>query len=590
MISMRRILKSVFFAVLFFPVIALGCIDVNLAGNAMLSDYQLYLPKAYDANRSRSYPTIYILGLDKLTDIERIDICKTLDEMDKNVLIEPLITVFVSTDKWLKDDSIGLDLYARDLVVTAINYVDKHYNSRSERDGRLLIGGYVAAAYGLTHPDIFKGVITLNFPSLLDENRRKENLLAHSIAKYVEQPERIPIYIVAGDDKPCSDHENKLQQFHRNQVNYNMQAVQLYQKLHRTNIFQQQFNKYDRVPASPAELRIMNGNGVKKAYLNGIEEGLKYFFAYSGKPVQLEYDVSRYQTKQKGIIEKKTSSIRNSSAFTKTEHISLAYKIYLPYGYDDERNIHYPVLYLLHGSGGNEKSWNKFFAILDAMIERRLIPRLIAVAPITGNSYWIDSNKYGAVESSIIQELIPEVDSHYRTISHRSGRGVIGFSMGGYGALRYTLAYPELFSSAVLLSPAIQHGAPPTTSGAVKRGAFGVPFSLKKWKMLNYPLTLKSYLKQKQRTPIYIITGDDEWNHVSEKTDLPKDASRYNMEMQAVTLYQHLIQSTENDLEQCIHNLVELNIIDGGHDIGVWAKGFELGIEYMFDHGFARPR
>jgi pimeloyl-ACP methyl ester carboxylesterase len=52
-------------------------------------------------------------------------------------------------------------------------------------------------------------------------------------------------------------------------------------------------------------------------------------------------------------------------------------------------------------------------------------------------------------ESIIIQELIPFVDSHFRTIPFRGGRAVEGFSMGGYGAVKFALEYPELFCSAV---------------------------------------------------------------------------------------------------------------------------------------------
>lgn len=83
----------------------------------------------------------------------------------------------------------------------------------------------------------------------------------------------------------------------------------------------------------------------------------------------------------------------------------LSYKVYLPSGYDKRRKEGYPVLYLLHGSNGNENSWDEFWPKLDEMIENKVIDPVIAVVPSTGNSYWVDSKKYGHYESAVIQTL-----------------------------------------------------------------------------------------------------------------------------------------------------------------------------------------
>jgi dienelactone hydrolase len=122
----------------------------------------------------------------------------------------------------------------------------------------------------------------------------------------------------------------------------------------------------------------------------------------------------------------------------------------------------------------------------------------------------------------------------------------VGFSIGGFGALRYALAYPQTFAAATLLSPALQQGQPPATAGAIERGSFGAPYDPERWDELNYPALLEPYAAQEHRVPIFIVTGDDDWNHLSEKEALPADATKYNMEVQAVALYTALHRETSS--------------------------------------------
>jgi pimeloyl-ACP methyl ester carboxylesterase len=245
---------------------------------------------------------------------------------------------------------------------------------------------------------------------------------------------------------------------------------------------------------------------------------------------------------------------------------------------------------LLHGSYGDEKSWDKFWPILDKMIEEKKIKPVMAVAPVTGNSYWVDSLKYGNMESAFINDLIKKIDKDFKTIPDRNGRGLVGYSMGGYGALRYSLVYPHLFGGTSLLSPAIQAFDAPKTSGAVERGSFGDPFDAAIWDSLNYPKALEAYGQQPFKVPIFIMTGDDDWNHISEKEDLPEDAYKYNMEVQAVTSYQFLHRSNVfnrpfEKWEPVPGSPAELRILNGGHGMQVWAAGFEQGLLYMFENG-----
>ena len=152
---------------------------------------------------------------------------------------------------------------------------------------------------------------------------------------------------------------------------------------------------------------------------------------------------------------------------------SLPYKIVLPPGYGlfTAWRTRYPVVYLLHG-------WNSHY---DAWISRTLLAQyaaehqLIIITPEGNNGWYTDSattltDKY---ESYIVQELIPDVDKRLRTIAERRGRAIAGFSMGGYGAVKFGFKHPELFAFVASMSGAFD--AASRTDDASIMQTFGQP-------------------------------------------------------------------------------------------------------------------
>ena len=127
----------------------------------------------------------------------------------------------------------------------------------------------------------------------------------------------------------------------------------------------------------------------------------------------------------------------------------VGYCIYLPPGYDTDTARRYPVIYNLHGAGGNElHSFPDAKALHDGIVSGRW-PAMIMVMPNGGShTFYKDSadGKYPA-ETLIIRDFIPFIDATYRTIAARGGRAIEGFSMGGRGATRLAMKYPELFCS-----------------------------------------------------------------------------------------------------------------------------------------------
>ena len=129
----------------------------------------------------------------------------------------------------------------------------------------------------------------------------------------------------------------------------------------------------------------------------------------------------------------------------------MKYRIILPAGYDHESR-RYPVLYLLHGLSGDYRDWETKTRI-DQYARHY---RLIVVMPDAGNSWYANStgNPRNKFEDYIAKDLVHEVDDRYRTLNLRTARFIGGLSMGGYGALKFGLKYPNVFSFAAGFSSA----------------------------------------------------------------------------------------------------------------------------------------
>lgn len=136
----------------------------------------------------------------------------------------------------------------------------------------------------------------------------------------------------------------------------------------------------------------------------------------------------------------------------------MKYSLYLPANYTERKQ--YPVLYLLHGYGGDQNDWWEFDDLADdadAMIASGEIPEMVIVTPDGGTWMYID-NCYGNsinYEQYFFQELIADVESRYSIRRNRQSRVIGGFSMGGYGALRYGVIHHELFSYVYAMSSVI---------------------------------------------------------------------------------------------------------------------------------------
>lgn len=151
--------------------------------------------------------------------------------------------------------------------------------------------------------------------------------------------------------------------------------------------------------------------------------------------------------------------------------------VYTPPGYDSSKDS-YPVLYLLHGGGGDEDAWTSLGRanyILDNLIAQGKAKPMIIVMT-NGNAFQTSSlrtapnapvvtretfMKYaGLFEASLVKDVIPYVEKNYRVKANKESRAVAGLSMGGMHTITASIEYPDVFGYIGVFSSGIFQPSP----------------------------------------------------------------------------------------------------------------------------------
>src|SRR5271163_4553222 len=180
---------------------------------------------------------------------------------------------------------------------------------------------------------------------------------------------------------------------------------------------------------------------------------------------------------------------------------TVRYCVLLPPSYDSARSNRFPVLYFLHGLGEDEKTlfksggWN----LIEDLRQQHKISDFLIVTPEARASFYINSANGKVLYSDFfLREFIPYIEGKYRIRRERKARAISGISMGGYGALRFAFAYPQMFSAVSAQSGALMTESPQELSGAMRSGTplggilgnvFGNPIDAAHWRE-NDPFTL----------------------------------------------------------------------------------------------------
>jgi enterochelin esterase-like enzyme len=133
--------------------------------------------------------------------------------------------------------------------------------------------------------------------------------------------------------------------------------------------------------------------------------------------------------------------------------------IFLPPSYATDRNRRYPVVYALHGYSIGAEQWTHEIQTPQT-IEGAFAQgaqEMIVVLPdsktIHNGSMYSSSVTTGNFEQYVAHDVVAYVDAHYRTLAVRASRGLVGHSMGGYGATRIGMKHADVFGSLYIMSP-----------------------------------------------------------------------------------------------------------------------------------------
>lgn len=149
------------------------------------------------------------------------------------------------------------------------------------------------------------------------------------------------------------------------------------------------------------------------------------------------------------VLQLRASSVDTISVYSESMHKQVKAVVILPDGYGKKKSsFRYPTTYLLHGYSGSYAQWINDAPQIKTLADQE---QIILICPDAGYSSWyfdspIDSTvRY---ETFITRELIPYIDSHYKTTNDRKWRAVTGLSMGGHGALYLSIRHQDLFGAA----------------------------------------------------------------------------------------------------------------------------------------------
>ena len=147
-------------------------------------------------------------------------------------------------------------------------------------------------------------------------------------------------------------------------------------------------------------------------------------------------------------------SLQNSGGENPNRKVS----VYLPPNYETGSK-RFPVIYYLHGFMGTDSISANMKMILDRGISQQKIrPFILVIASqytLYEGSFYTNSALTGNWADFTAKELVEYVDKNFRTIATRESRGIGGHSMGGYGAIKMGMLFPEVFSSVYALSPGL---------------------------------------------------------------------------------------------------------------------------------------
>jgi enterochelin esterase-like enzyme len=269
------------------------------------------------------------------------------------------------------------------------------------------------------------------------------------------------------------------------------------------------------------------------------------------------------------------STVMHSRVLNMNVHFSVC----LPKDYYDTKKS-YPVVYLLHGLGDDETSWLEYGQIsqyADKSVESDETVPMIFVMPEAFRTYYVnDYNGSFLYQDMFVNELVPYIDSLFRTKADRQHRALMGYSMGGFGALNLHLKHPDVFGSAVPLSISVRTDGQYSTEDASGWDdqwgrLFGEPGFKGRDRITEY---------YKENSPFYIL---------SQMSSV--EIKKLNIYIDNGDKEQTLCRSNE-ELHILMRKLDiphEFRVRDGGHSFQYWCSALPNSLRFISDAFEGKP-
>ena len=154
--------------------------------------------------------------------------------------------------------------------------------------------------------------------------------------------------------------------------------------------------------------------------------------------------------------------------------------VFLPPSYAKEKNRRYPVVYALHGYSIGAEQWTHEIHVPQtiegafAQGAKEMIVVLPDSKTVHNGSMYSSSVTTGDFERFIAHDVVAYIDAHYRTIPDRSSRGLVGHSMGGYGASRIGMKHSDIFGALYIMSPCCLSPRPARTDPEIEKALAAV--------------------------------------------------------------------------------------------------------------------
>jgi S-formylglutathione hydrolase FrmB len=190
--------------------------------------------------------------------------------------------------------------------------------------------------------------------------------------------------------------------------------------------------------------------------------------------------------------------------------------VYLPAGYDEAAARRYPVIYFLPNpfqedyrfDFDHHDAQNIFDrAIAAGVIENFILVTVDMKTPL-GTSWNANSSVTGNWEDFMVRELVPYIDANFKTLPSRDSRGVAGIFIGGYGAIRFGMKYPDVFGSVYAMHP-VGTGTGVSVSMTLPNwdiltNAKSMDDLKKDWRTVIFASMFQAFLPNPDKPPLYI--------------------------------------------------------------------------------------